>query len=84
LKDTITAAQSDYKTYQSTAQARQMAAAFNESLRQAGYGGQTAQPGQHTSPAGIAAELEKLFDLRQKGALTEEEYLKAKNRLLGH
>lgn len=85
LKDTITAAQSDYKTYQSTAQARQMAAAFNESLGQAagGHTGQTAQPG-HANPAGIAAELEKLFDLRQKGALTEEEYLRAKNRLLGH
>jgi len=95
LKDTITAAQSDYKTYQSTAQARQMATAFHESLGQAagvhpgqagqaaGYAGQTSQPG-HTTPAGIAAELEKLFDLKQKGALTEEEYLRAKNRLLGH
>lgn len=95
LKDTITAAQSDYKTFQSTAQARQMAAAFHESLGQAaagghpgqtgqvGYAGQTSQSG-HTNPAGIAAELEKLFDLKQKGALTEEEFLKAKNRLLGH
>ncbi|MBN9380298.1 MAG: PH domain-containing protein [Chitinophagaceae bacterium] len=77
LKDTITAAQSDYKAFQSTAQARQMAAAFHESLGQAGGSG-------HATPAGIAAELEKLFDLKQKGALTEEEYLKAKNRLLGH
>ena len=91
LKDTITAAQSDYKTYQSTAQARQMAAAFHESLGQAagghpgqaGYGGQTDRTGP-TNPAGIAAELEKLFDLRQKGALSEEEFLRAKNRLLGH
>jgi membrane protein YdbS with pleckstrin-like domain len=79
LKDTITAAQSDYKTYQSTAQARQMAAAFHESLGP----GTVNQPG-HAAPAGIAAELEKLFDLKQKGALSEEEYLKAKNRLLGH
>jgi len=77
LKDTITAAQSDYKTLQSTAQARQMAAAFHESLGPAGGPG-------HTTPAGIAAELEKLFDLKQKGALSEEEYLRAKARLLGH
>jgi len=88
LKDTITAAQSDYKMLQSTAQARQMAAAFHESLGQApgghpGLAGQTGGPG-HTTPAGIAAELEKLFDLKQKGALSEEEYLKAKNRLLGY
>lgn len=77
LKDTITAAQSDYKTFQSTAQARQMAAAFHESVAK------QAPPG-HTATPNIAAELEKLFDLKQKGALSEEEYLKAKNRLLGH
>lgn len=78
LKDTITAAQSDYKMLQSTAQARQMAAAFNESV------GPNRPGGTHPSPPAIAAELEKLFDLKQKGALSEEEYLKAKNRLLGH
>jgi len=77
LKDTITAAQSDYKVLQSTAQARQMAVAFNESVN-------PARTGAHPSPPAIAAELEKLFDLKQKGALSEEEYLKAKNRLLGH
>jgi hypothetical protein len=32
----------------------------------------------------IAAELEKLFELKQKGALSEEEYNQAKNRLLNH
>jgi len=32
--------------------------------------------------ASIAAELEKLFELKQKGVLSEEEYLKAKNRLI--
>ena len=78
LKDTITAAQSDYKVLQSTAQARQMAVAFNESV------GPNRSGGGHPSPPAIAAELEKLFDLKQKGALSEEEYLKAKNRLLGH
>ena len=30
----------------------------------------------------IAAELEKLFELKQKGVLSEEEYLRAKNRLI--
>lgn len=79
LKDTITAAQSDYKVLQSTAQARQMAAAFNESVS-----GPNKPGGAHPSPPAIAAELEKLFDLKQKGALSEEEYLRAKNRLLGH
>ena len=34
--------------------------------------------------AQMAAELEKLFDLKMKGALSEEEYNRAKNRLLGH
>ena len=33
--------------------------------------------------SGLSAELEKLSDLRQRGALTEEEYLKAKAKLLG-
>jgi len=83
LKDTITAAQSDYKTFQSTAQARQMAAAFTESVGQGHPGLHPAQPG-HAAPPNISAELEKLFDLKQKGALSEEEYLRAKNRLLGH
>ena len=78
LKDTITAAQSEYKVLQSTAQARQMAVAFNESV------GPNRPGAGHPSPPAIAAELEKLFDLKQKGALSEEEYLKAKNRLLGH
>jgi hypothetical protein len=32
----------------------------------------------------IAAELEKLFELKMKGALSEEEYNRAKSRLLGH
>jgi membrane protein YdbS with pleckstrin-like domain len=80
LKDTITAAQSEYKTFQSTAQARQMAVAFHESVAQ-GHPGQQGPTGTHIN---IASELEKLFDLKQKGALSEEEYLKAKSRLLGH
>ena len=32
----------------------------------------------------IAGELEKLFELKMKGAISEEEYNRAKNRLLNH
>jgi hypothetical protein len=35
-----------------------------------------------TSP-GIATELEKLYELKQKGVLSEEEYTRAKNKLIG-
>ena len=82
LKDTITAAQSDYKTLQSSAQAQQMAAAIHQAMPYGPHPGAAAAAAAG-APA-IAAELEKLFDLKQKGALSEEEYLKAKSRLLGH
>ena len=74
LKDTITAAQADYKNYQIGNQARQMAAAMDS------------RPGstQKAETPQVAAELEKLFELKMKGAITEEEYLRAKNRLLNH
>jgi len=39
---------------------------------------------QTSSPSSIAAELEKLFELKQKGVLSEEEYLKAKNKLINN
>jgi uncharacterized membrane protein YdbT with pleckstrin-like domain len=74
LKDTITLAQSEFKNLQLTNQARQMAAAMNLNTVPASSGGS----GSH----GVASELEKLFQLKQQGVLTEEEYLKAKNRLL--
>jgi hypothetical protein len=77
LKDTITAAQSAYKDLQFSNQALQMAAAMNNARTEG-----AASAGANT-PA-IAAELEKLFELKQKGALSEEEYLQAKNRLLNH
>lgn len=76
LKDTITAAQSDYKDLQFNNQALQMAAAIH------GVKGSATSAGAN-APA-IAAELEKLFDLKQKGALSEEEYNRAKSRLLNH
>lgn len=68
LKDTITLAQSDYKHIQLGNQAIQMA---------------TAMGLQKPSQAMIATELEKLHELKQKGVLSEEEFMKAKSRLIG-
>src|SRR5258708_14845172 len=76
LKDTITAAQSAYKELQFSNQALQMAAVLHSAKGPAASAGANA-------PA-IAVELEKLFELKQKGALSEEEYNQAKNRLLNH
>jgi membrane protein YdbS with pleckstrin-like domain len=75
LKDTITAAQSEYKNWQFGNQAAQMAAAMD------------ARNVAATKTAGapaIAQELERLFELKMKGALSEEEYNRAKARLLNH
>jgi membrane protein YdbS with pleckstrin-like domain len=74
LKDTITAAQADYQRWQFGNQAAQMAAAMDT---HAGSAPRTDAPQ-------IAVELEKLFELKMKGALSEEEYQRAKSRLLGH
>jgi membrane protein YdbS with pleckstrin-like domain len=73
LKDTITAAQSEYKNLQFSNQAAQMAAAMDA---RAATISKTAE-----APA-IAQELERLFELKMKGALSEEEYNRAKARLL--
>jgi uncharacterized membrane protein YdbT with pleckstrin-like domain len=70
LKDTITLAQEEYKRSQLTKQASALAAAI------------TASTPLQTSPQLIADELQKLFDLHQQGALTEEEYLAQKKKLL--
>jgi uncharacterized membrane protein YdbT with pleckstrin-like domain len=75
LKDTITAAQSEYKNLQFSNQAAQMAAAMDA---RAAAISKTAE-----APA-IAQELERLFELKMKGALSEEEYNRAKARLLNH
>ena len=74
LKDTITAAQSEYKDLQLGNQARQMAAALD--ARQGVV--------MNANAPQIAGELEKLFELKMKGAISEEEYNRAKNRLLNH
>ncbi|HXD78655.1 MAG TPA: PH domain-containing protein [Puia sp.] len=99
LKDTITAAQADYKTWQYGNQAAQMAAAMDARYgsRQVdgpGAGQGEARFGTGDTPYGagargadapaIAQELEKLFELKMKGALSDEEYNRAKARLLNH
>jgi uncharacterized membrane protein YdbT with pleckstrin-like domain len=76
LKDTITAAQSEYKSWQFTSQANMMAAAMQANSRH--------DPSAVAAAPNVAAELEKLFELKMKGALSEDEYNKAKARLLGH
>jgi membrane protein YdbS with pleckstrin-like domain len=78
LKDTITAAQAEYKNWQFGNQAQQMAAAMD--ARNAGH---VAAVKAAETPA-IAQELERLFELKMKGALSEEEYNRAKARLLNH
>lgn len=79
LKDTITLAQSEYKNLQLTSQAKQMAAAMGWASTTT----TTANAAVGTPAHSIASELEKLFQLKQQGILTEEEYNKAKNKLLG-
>lgn len=71
LKDTITHAQEEYKKSGIMNQATQLARAIAD----------TSAP---MAPAQqlIADELAKLFELLQKGAITQEEYVQQKNRLL--
>ena len=70
LKDTITHAQEEYKKIQITSQATQLAQAIAKN---------TSAPSQQM----IADELHKLFELLQKGAITQEEYVAQKNKLMG-
>ena len=78
LKDTITAAQADFQNWQYGNQAAQMAAAL-----EARQPAPRVDASRGDAPQ-IAAELEKLFDLKMKGAISEDEYNRAKARLLGH
>lgn len=71
LKDTITHAQEEYKRMQISNQASQLAAAIAKN---------NPAPSQQM----VADELHKLFDLLQKGAITQEEYAAQKNKLLGN
>ncbi len=71
LKDTITHAQEEYKKLQISNQATQLAQAIAKS---------NPLPSQQM----VADELHKLFELLQKGAITQEEYTAQKNKLLGN
>jgi uncharacterized membrane protein YdbT with pleckstrin-like domain len=77
LKDTITHAQEEYKKNQITSQATQLAQAIAKTAPVA-----VAAPAQ--SQQMIADELHKLFELLQKGAITQEEYVAQKNKLFGN
>ncbi|MBK8608798.1 MAG: PH domain-containing protein [Chitinophagaceae bacterium] len=73
LKDTITLAQQQYKESQSSKQAAQLAEALAKNNPVASVASQQL----------VADELTKLFDLMQKGAITQEEYLIQKSKLMG-
>ena len=73
LKDSITHAQEEYKAAQVKSQARQLANAIKESM-----------PPSSASNLSVSDEIQKLFDLMQKGAITQEEYIVQKNKLLGN
>lgn len=68
LKDTITQMQEDYKQYQINKQTTELASAI--------------VAGQQNNKTDVAAELEKLYELKQKGILTEEEYNNRKTKIL--
>ncbi len=72
LKDTITHAQEEYKKIQISNQANQFAEAMARTHA-------VAAPSQQM----IADELQKFFELLQKGAITQEEYVAQKNKLIG-
>lgn len=71
LKDTITHAQEEYKASQVKNQAQQLAFAIKESMPAS------------QSNVSVSDEIDKLFVLMQKGAITQEEYIVQKNKLLG-
>ncbi len=71
LKDTITHAQEEYKAAQITSQAQQLASAIKQNMPAS------------SSTMTMAAEIEKLYELMQKGAITQDEYTVQKNKLLG-
>ncbi|MGW6393442.1 SHOCT domain-containing protein [Streptomyces sp. NPDC055103] len=65
-------------TQRETARAREAEAAFQDYIRKSASG----SSGGSGSAGGGADELARLADLRERGALTEEEFQKAKAKLL--
>jgi uncharacterized membrane protein YdbT with pleckstrin-like domain len=68
LKDTITQMQEEYKESQIKKQATELANAI--------------AAGEKNKTINVAAELEKLYELKQKGILTEDEYSAGKKKIL--
>jgi uncharacterized membrane protein YdbT with pleckstrin-like domain len=68
LKDTITHMQEEYKQHQIKKQANELANAI--------------VVGQQNNKTDVAAELEKLYELKLKGILTDEEYNNRKTKIL--
>jgi uncharacterized membrane protein YdbT with pleckstrin-like domain len=68
LKDTITNMQEEYKESQIKRQAAELASAI--------------VGGRQNDKIDVASELEKLYNLKQKGILTEEEYNNRKSKIL--
>lgn len=68
LKDTITHMQEEYKSQQIKRQANELASAIAAE--------------QQNNKTDVASELEKLHELKQKGILSEEEYLSLKTKTL--
>ena len=69
LKDTITEMQEEYKKSQIIAQAQELAKAISSGTQQ-------------QFKSDVAAEIEKLFELKQKGILTEAEFIARKKKIL--
>jgi uncharacterized membrane protein YdbT with pleckstrin-like domain len=69
LKDTITHMQEEYKRSQILSQAKEMAKAI-------------ATNAHNPSQTNVAYEIEKLFELKQKGILTDEEFAAGKKKIL--
>ncbi len=69
LKDTITQMQEEYKRTQILSQAKEFAKVFSNN-------------NQRPNTIDVASQLEKLFELKQKGILTEDEYNTRKKKIL--
>ena len=71
LKDMITQMQEEYKKSQIISQAQELANAI-------------AAGSNNQSRSNVASEIEKLFELRQKGIITEDEFSAGKRKLLNN
>lgn len=69
LKDTITQMQEEYKRAQILSQAQELAKVFSNN-------------NQKSNTIDVGSQLEKLFELKQKGILTEDEYNARKKKIL--